>query len=162
MPDSAAGITSARRWSISCEVCTDSGEVVGVTVTTPTVAPVFIGIAVTLATPLRVLSSFVRVVSAAWSALVGAWATRVSGPLKPGPKPSASRSYALRVVVEAGSLPWSEEPRRSERVGMDSASITSRAAPASSFGRRSTVPAHLLQTPPEPVASAPSSFSLRR
>ena len=34
------------------------------------------------------------------------------GPLKPGPKPSARRSYARRAVCSVGCVPWSEAPSR--------------------------------------------------
>ena len=34
------------------------------------------------------------------------------GPLKPGPKPSASRSYARRAVCSSGCVPWSDAPSR--------------------------------------------------
>src|SRR6266545_1046996 len=43
--------------------------------------------------------------TAATSAGELVWATSSSGPLKPGPNPSASRSYACRVVVEEGRCP---------------------------------------------------------
>ena len=43
------------------------------------------------------------------------------GPLTPGPKPSASRSYARRCVRLCGSEPSSGKPRRSESTGAASA-----------------------------------------
>ncbi len=39
--------------------------------------------------------------------------TTISGPLKPGPKPSDSRSYALRWVVDVGCEPSSGRPSSS-------------------------------------------------
>ena len=45
-----------------------------------------------------------------------------SGPLKPGPNPSLSKSYARRVVNDFGSLPASATPSRNERNGTASRS----------------------------------------
>ena len=57
------------------------------------------------------------------------------GPLKPGPKPLASRSYARRVVSDDGSLPWSAAPRRIENTGRASVTSTARLAPTMIQGR---------------------------
>ena len=50
-------------------------------------------------------------------------AATTSGPLKPLPKPCASRSYALRVVLPAGSLPASLDPARMDSAGTASTSM---------------------------------------
>ena len=77
-------------------------------------------------------------VSAGRSAAPAVCATTVKGPLKPGPKAAASRSYALRVVEDAGLLPSSDAPRRSEKNGIASNTSTTAAAVESTIGRRST------------------------
>ena len=48
------------------------------------------------------------------------------GPLNPGPKPSASRSYARRLVCSLGCVPWSAAPSRT------SAEVPARTMPATS------------------------------
>jgi len=58
-----------------------------------------------------------------------------SGPLKPAPKPDASRSNASRVVWPAGSLPASLLSRRSAAIGTISTPTTASAASASGTGR---------------------------
>src|SRR5256885_5370199 len=57
-------------------------------------------------------------VSPADGRLTASW----RGPLKPGPKPAASRSYAWRVVWLVGSLPESLAPSRRPRAGEAKAS----------------------------------------
>ena len=64
--------------------------------------------------------------------------TTCSGPLKPGPKPSASRSYAWRWVVDGGLVPASVMPRRIESSGTASSSITARPATRATTGRSVT------------------------
>ena len=59
-------------------------------------------------------------------------ATTSSGALKPGPKPSASRSYALRSVWPVGLSPASGKPVFSDSAG--AASVRSRSDPATRYG----------------------------
>src|SRR5262249_1290190 len=101
-------MTSPRSVLIRSEVCLASGDVVGVTWITST--PAFGGWAPTLATPGTLASAGVRRSPALVAGGEWAWATPSSGPLKPGPKPSASRSYAWRDVLDAGSLLASDAP----------------------------------------------------
>ena len=77
----------------------------------------------------------------------------MSGPLKPGPKPLASRSKATRVGVPAGSVPWSAEPRRSEKNGRAMTTIRMSAPPAATHGYRWT---RLAQFGQKPLLSAPT------
>ena len=72
----------------------------------------------------RALSS-ARSAASACSARVGSCAATSSGPLKPGPKPAASRSNACRVLVPGGSLPASLESSRSAKTGISRTSMTS-------------------------------------
>ena len=58
--------------------------------------------------------------------------------MKPAPNPSASRSYARRVVVLVGFEPASLEPRRPQPAGVASTARTSRASASASPGRRVT------------------------
>jgi hypothetical protein len=148
VPRSAAGTTSWRSRSIRSEVSFDCGEVVGITWTMPILEPGGIGGAATLATPLRWPTSPTSRPSACWSAGAGVWATSWSGPLKPGPNPLASRSYACRVVVEDGLLPASEEPRRRENTGNVRTPMSTIATADSSPGRRWTTLAQRCHTPP--------------
>ena len=90
--------------------------------------------------------------SAAVSAGELVCATSSSGPLNPGPKPSASRSYACQVVVEEGSLPWSEVPSRKLSTGMAKMTMTAAATVASTAGERSTVPDQRAHRPLGPGA----------
>src|SRR5580693_9241683 len=62
----------------------------------------------------------------------GAATTR--GPLNPGPNPSASRSYAWRVVNEVGPLLASVKARRIENSGMARAINAMRARIAADHG----------------------------
>ena len=111
VPRSAAGMTSLRKVLIRSDVAFASGEVPGVTwMTSVPAVGGDLAHACHVGHPGQAGLSSVRSAAASAGELV--WATSSSGPLKPGPKPSASRSYACRVVVEAGSLPWSEEPSR--------------------------------------------------
>ncbi len=80
----AAGMTSSRSVSISRSVSTSCGEVSGTT--WMTVTPPTGGAAATWATPS--VSSTARTRPAGASPSTTTW----SGPLNPGPKPSASRS----------------------------------------------------------------------
>src|SRR5450631_4618399 len=106
------------------------GEVVGTTWTMPSLAPGADGKGVTEATPGSLRSLPANAVSAAASAGDFTSATSCKGPLKPGPKPCAIRSYALRVELPEGSLPESEEPSRSESIGNINTSMTTVAATA--------------------------------
>ena len=65
----------------------------------------------------------------------GTLAASRSGPLKPGPKPSASVSYAVRVVEPARSLPSSGWPSRRLAKGAASRSSTSVPAIVARHGR---------------------------
>src|SRR5215472_12349808 len=118
------------------EVAVASGEVPGVTWITV------------------VLSVAASDLSAAASAGDLVCATSSSGPLNPGPKPSASRSYACRVVDDEGSLPWSEEPSRTLSTGMAKMTTTAAAAAAATAGLRSTVPDQRAHGPGAPGAVA--------
>ena len=62
----------------------------------------------------------------------GASTTTVSGPLKPGPKPSVSRSYERRSVVDSGWEPPSGRPSFMCVAG--TAAAPSRVRPTSSTG----------------------------
>ena len=68
------------------------------------------------------------------SPALGSWVTSVSGPLNPGPKPCASRSYARFEVKEVGLLPASLFPSRSQSAGAASSSISDVAAIAAIAG----------------------------
>src|SRR5919204_6078389 len=98
---------------------------------------------VTDATPGVELNVFRICPRAAVSPLRGSSAATTSGPLKPLPKPCASRSYALRVVLPAGSLPASLEPGRIDRAGTASTSMIARPATAAVHGWRLTHVAQL-------------------
>src|SRR5829696_8023110 len=74
--------------------------------------------------------------SAAWSPARGSCATTASGPLKPWPKPSASSSYALCVVVLLGSLAASPTPIRIDSAGVAMASMIARPAIVAGHGWR--------------------------
>ena len=80
-------------------------------------------------------------------------AASCSGPLNPGPKPLDSMSKAIRVVLPAGSLPWSAEPSRKEKKGMARATMMIRAARAGRMGWLRTRSAQLGQ---KPLLSAPT------
>jgi hypothetical protein len=68
----------------------------------------------------------------------------------------------LRVVLLLGSLPWSEEPRRIESVGISSTPMITTAASASSFGRFSTTFDQRAHTPVGSPVTGPDSRSVRR
>ena len=89
----------------------------------------------------------------------GVFTTIWKVPLKPGPNPCASRSYALRVVVDSGSCPASEEPRRSDSAGTASASITISAATPSTTRCSCTNRAHFGQNPSSLGSLGPCSAS---
>lgn len=82
----ASGITRSRRVSISRSVSSDCGDVVGTTWIT--VTPCAGGSAAACATPAVPPMLFTR------ASVSPPVTTTCKGPLKPGPKPSASRSYA--------------------------------------------------------------------
>ena len=109
-----------------------------------------------------------------WSAAARAWtlgrsawpfgvrATTWKVPLKPAPKPSARRSYALRVVDDGGSWPASEDPSRSPSTGIARATMTTSAPAASGTRCRCTVTAQRGQKPSSFGSCGPSSASRRR
>jgi hypothetical protein len=107
-------------------------------------------------------SDVTRPSSAAWSPECGSSARIVSGPLKPGPKPAASMSYALRVVVPVGLLPWSEEPSRSDSAGIASVAITTTATAASERGCRWRKPDQRAAAPVADSVRGPDAASARR
>ena len=76
----------------------------------------------------------------AWEAPAGSDAATTKGPLNPGPKPSASRSYATLVVVPAGWFPSSETPRCRASVGTASATRRARPNTVPATGWRWTTP----------------------
>jgi hypothetical protein len=85
------------------DVAFASGDLTGVTwMTSVPPGAASVRTLVTSATLGRPASS---VRSAARSAAELVRATSSSGPLKPGPKPPASRSYACRVMLEEGRCP---------------------------------------------------------
>ena len=90
VPCSAAGIVSLCKVAMRPEVAFASGDVPGITRMTS--MPCAEAKGVTFVTSATWGSWFSSVFSAATSAGPPVWATRMSGPLKPGPKPSASRS----------------------------------------------------------------------
>ncbi len=71
---------------------------------------------------------------------------RISGPLKPGPKPSATRSKARRAVSVSGRLPASPNPSRIDSAGVVSTRISARPAAAIDAGRRCTTRLHRYQS----------------
>ena len=144
-------MTSPRSVVIRSEVCLASGAVPGVTVMTST--PCAGGCTATLVTSGTLASPCASRPSAAVSAADPVCATTSSAPLNPGPKPSASRSYAWRDVVDAGSLLASDEPSRRCSTGRASSSMTTVAAAASTAGRRCTVRAHRAQAPDASASS---------
>ncbi len=79
--------------------------------------------------------------SAAASGLPGT--TISSGPLEPGPNPSASRSKATRGPVPGVAVELSSWPRRSDSTGMVSASSTATPSTSHGHGRRAIISAHL-------------------
>src|SRR6185437_7684552 len=99
-------MTVFRNWLIKVAVAGSSGAVVGRTWVTSTADPedgpacAGAGPGCTAATPGTAVSARSSRPSAATSAAEPVWATRSSGPLKPGPNPSASISYALYVVLD--------------------------------------------------------------
>ena len=72
------------------------------------------------------------------------------------------------MVVPTGSLPWSDEPRRSEKNGSATSTTTAKAATAGRIGRRWMNAAHRGQNPAVPeadhlgVRSQRGSFFWRR
>ena len=66
------------------------------------------------------------------------------------------------MVLDAGSLPASEEPSRTLSNGIASTSMTAAAAMASTAGLRWTVPAQRLHTPGETTPLAPKRRRWRR
>ncbi len=155
---SSGGRTSSRSVATSSEVSAscgaDSGKAITVAVDGSSVG---IG-GVTAATP-GVSARAPRSSSAAPSARPSppVWATTTSGPLNPGPKPSASRSYAARPVVEAGSLPASAKPSRMSSAGTDRAPSAATDTSSAVHGRRCTPRAQRRQPAPSsqvrPLAS---------
>src|ERR1035437_9691960 len=123
---------------MSSRVAASWGEVVGTTWMMPSLAPGAAGKGVTDATPGSLRSLPVNAASAAVSAGDLTSATSCNGPLKPGPKPFAIKSYALRVELPEGSLPESEDPSRSERTGSINTSMTTIAPTANTLGRLAT------------------------
>src|SRR4051794_16990938 len=85
-----------------------SGEVVGTTSRLETLPTA--GARRTAATPGVDCNVETRRSRTGASAADSVSATTWNGPLKPGPNPCASRSYATLVVDDAGSFPWSDEP----------------------------------------------------
>ena len=92
----------------------------------------------------------------------GASTTTVSGPLKPGPKPSSSRSYAWRVVASAGSEPASGRPELHVRAGTaiaPSMPTVSATAPRARRDELRLADAHRVRalgtTPRTPVSAVP-------
>ena len=65
------------------------------------------------------------------------------------------------MVVPAGSLPWSDEPRRMEKKGMATRMMMMRATTAGMTGRRWTKSAHLGQKPLEPVPTTRGPLAAR-
>ena len=59
-----------------------------------------------------------------------------SGPLNPGPNPSANMSYARRTVVDSGAFPLSPKPKRIEASGAASTNNIAVALSAAVHGRR--------------------------
>jgi hypothetical protein len=66
------------------------------------------------------------------------------------------------VVLDAGSLPWSEMPSRRCSTGSARTSITTAATVASAAGRRCTVSAHLVHAPSASVTVAAAGCAPRR
>ena len=98
--------TSSRSVPTSRSVSADCGLVVGTTVIIAASPPGAACGGVTAATP-GVPATRSRTCA---SAAPSSSETSSSGPFAPGPKPSASMSYACRVVVPARSLPASGKP----------------------------------------------------
>src|SRR5665811_882151 len=147
---------------MSSLVAASWGEVVGTTWTMSTLAPGAVGKGVTDATPGSLRSLPVNAASAAVSAGDFTSATSCNGPLKPGPKPFAIKSYALRVELPEGSLPESEDPSRSERTGSINTSMTTIAPTANTLGRLATSVDQRAQNPLACGSCGPSTASRRR
>ncbi len=150
-----------RSLLIRAVVAASSGAVVGTTWMRP--MPVDLsGMVNAVATP----GVPATVVASCWNAAASLGEpispTSWSGPLKPGPNPVASRSYASRVVDPAGSLPWSPVPSRSENSGMVSSTITPMATVESVRGRCDTYADQRAQKPVACSSCGPSAASLRR
>ena len=134
VPAVAAGTTSSRRRCTSSVVLTSCGALFG---TTTSITPLSLARSTGTAATSRSCWTAARSFSAAArSAGVVASPASSNGPLKPGPKPSVSRSYARRVVNFVGSLPESATPRRSERNGIARISRTRRPPTSAAHGRR--------------------------
>src|SRR5206468_7308177 len=105
----ASGTVRLRSWWSRLVVETSWGEPLGYTLAIATdPPPTFDGMkaaglaATTSGVPAT--AARIRSKSAFWAGL-SIFAISRSGPLYPGPKPFARRSYGLRVVVFPGSLP---------------------------------------------------------
>ena len=146
VPAMASGIAVSRSVSTRSSVASSWGEVVGTTVSTA-VSPASLRTgAVTRATPSTAPSS----VPTAWleassSRPEAPWTVTIIGAAKPGPKPSASRSYAWWVVEAGGSFWASGNPRRMPRRGAASARRTASPPIAANQGRRWTNRLHRYQ-----------------
>lgn len=107
---------------------------------------------VTVTTSLSPLIPSVTVATAAFgSSLFSASTTIISGPLKPGPKPSDSRSYARRWVVDVGCEPSSGRPSSSWVTGTAIAPRPTTPSSRTVAGRRMTKCA---QRVPRPALAA--------
>ncbi|CAM5434458.1 hypothetical protein SALBM311S_04730 [Streptomyces alboniger] len=94
---------------------------------------------VTVTTSLRPLTPSVTAVAAVLgSSLFLASTTIIRGPLKPGPKPSDSRSYARRCVVDVGCEPSSGSPSSSWVAGTAIAPSPTTPSSSTAAGRRMT------------------------
>lgn len=89
-------------------------------------------------------------------------ATTWSGPLNPGPNPSASMSYACRVVVDSWWLPWSVAPSRKESSGSARKAITTKASAAIERGRFWTYEDQRAASPLASAGSGPVAARRRR
>ena len=115
-PRSPSGTTSSRRWWTSASVASACGPVRRDTASrAPRCRPRSAAASLTDATP-GVARSVVEQLRqrAAPTRLRSCRPRRGSGRWRPGPKPSAMRSYALCVVLAAGSLLASALPSRSD------------------------------------------------
>ena len=109
-PAVAFGTTSLRRRSTSVSVASSWGAEVGLT---KTIATVFASLNCGLSTDATPWMPATSCRSRCGACCVPATSTTIGiGPLKPGPKPSASRSYARRLVCSVGCVPWSAAPSR--------------------------------------------------
>ena len=138
-PSSAPAGSSARIRSSSAMVASSCGPSVGVTVMTAAEPSGETCAGDTEATPsVAARSSASASIPAVPPTLLTSIATS-SGAFAPGPKPSATRSYAWRMVVDSASLPASALPSFMPSAGAASARSRTSEPSSQTTGRPETV-----------------------